>query len=328
MSYTSFPAALGLFLTVSVASSCSREETTSPPQAASVLDSEAEARRQVIEQLAAVLNERYVFPATALEMEQAIRARAARGEYKGMADRATFAAALTAHLQEVSKDKHLRVRMASMAPPQPGQNPLLANFGIGKAQVLPGDIGYLEISSFSASPAQARQAVADAMSPLAQKKALILDVRRNGGGSPAMVALIASYLFGEKPVHLSTLYIRYQNLTEHFYTDPNVPGEKFGSTKPVYVLTSRSTFSAAEGFAYHLQSLKRAVIVGEVTGGGAHAGGYLPLGNSLEVFVPSIRATNPITGTNWEGTGVKPDSEVAEDRALDAALEAIRRSAP
>jgi hypothetical protein len=328
MSRTSFLAALGLFLTVSVASSCSRKDTTSPPEAASVLGPDAEARRQVVEQLVTLLNQRYVFPATALEMEQAIRARAARGDYDGMADRAAFAAALTAHLQEVSKDKHLRVRTASTVPPQPGQNPLLANFGIGKPQVLSGDIGYLEIASFSASPAQARQAVADALSPLAKKKALILDVRRNGGGSPAMVALIASYLFGEKPVHLSTLYIRYQNLTEQFYTDPNVPGEKFGSTKPVYVLTSRSTFSAAEGFAYHLQSLKRAVIVGEVTGGGAHAGGYLPLGNSLEVFVPWIRATNPITGTNWEGTGVKPDIEAAEDRALDAALEAIHRSAP
>lgn len=325
MSYTSFLAALGLCLTVFVASACSPEETTSPHGAEFGFDSEA--RREVIERLAALLNERYVFPATALEMEQAIRARAGRGEYNGMADPATFAAALTAHLQEVSKDKHLRVRMASMVSPQPGQNPQLENFGIGKAEVLPGDIGYLEIASFSASPAQARQAVADAMSPLAQKKALILDVRRNGGGSPAMVALIASYLFGEKPVHLSTLYIRYQNRTEHFYTDPNVPGEKFGSTKPVYVLTSRSTFSAAEGFAYHLQSLKRAVIVGEVTGGGAHAGGYLPLGNYLEVFVPSIRATNPITGTNWEGTGVKPDIEVAEHRALDAALEAIHQSA-
>ena len=328
MRSTSFRAALGVFLTVSVASACSGDRTTSPPEAASVPDSEADARRQVIEQLATLLHQRYVFPATALEMEQAIRARSARGEYKGMADPATFAAALTAHLQEVSKDKHLRVRAASMVPPQQGQNPQVVNFGVGKTQVLPEDIGYLEISSFSASPAQARQAVADAMSPLAQKKALILDVRRNGGGSSAMVALIASYLFGEKPAHLSTLYTRYQNLTQHYYTDPNVPGEKFGSTKPVYVLTSRSTFSAAEGFAYHLQSLKRAVIVGEVTGGGAHAGGYLPLGNSLEVFVPWIRATNPITGTNWEGTGVKPDIEVAEHRALDAALEAIHRSAP
>ena len=328
MSHTSVLAALGLFLTAAAASACSPEEAASPPAAASVSDADAEARRQVIAQLATLLNQRYVFPGTALEMEQAIRARAARGEYDGLADPATFAAALTAHLQEVSKDKHLRVRAASTAAQQPGQNPQLANFGIGKSQVLPGDVGYLEISSFSASPAQAQQAVADAMSPLAQKKALILDVRRNGGGSPAMVALIASYLFGEKPVHLSTLHIRYLNQTEHFYTDPNVPGEKFAPTKPVYVLTSRSTFSAAEGFAYHLQSLKRAVIVGEVTGGGAHAGGYLPLGSKLEVFVPSIRATNPITGTNWEGTGVKPDIEMAEARALDAALEAIHRSAP
>ena len=327
MSHTSFLAAAGLFLTTSVASSCSREATTSP-EAEAVVDSQAEARRQVIDQLATLLNQRYVFPATALEMEQAVRARAARGDYNGMADPATFAAALTAHLQEVSKDKHLRVRVVSLAPSQPGQNPQLANFGIGETQVLPGDIGYLEISSFSASPTQARQAVGDAMSPLAQTKALVLDVRRNSGGSPAMVALFASYLFGEVPVLLSTLYTRYQNLTQHIYTDPNVAGERFGSTKPVYVLTSRTTFSAAEGFAYHLQSLKRAVIVGEVTGGGAHAGGYLPLGNNLEVFVPSIRATNPITGTNWEGTGVKPDVEVAEQGALDAALEAIHPSAP
>jgi C-terminal processing protease CtpA/Prc len=162
------------------------------------------------------------------------------------------------------------------------------------------------------------ETVAAAMSFVANTDALIFDVRQNGGGSPEMVALISSYLFGDKPVHLNSIYQREGNRTEDFFTKPTVLGKKYGD-KDVYVLTSNRTFSAAEEFTNNLKALKRATIVGETTGGGANPGGMFRLDEHFGIFVPTGRAINPITKTNWEGTGVKPDVEVSKELALKTA---------
>jgi C-terminal processing protease CtpA/Prc len=164
------------------------------------------------------------------------------------------------------------------------------------------------------------------MSEVAGAAALIVDVRRNGGGDPGTVALATSYLFGDEPVHLNSLYWRAADRTDDFFTDPRVEGAKFGPSKPLWVLTSARTFSGAEEFAYNLQARKRATIVGETTGGGAHPGGIADLAQGFSAFVPRGRAINPITKTNWEGTGVKPDVAVAADHALETALAAARAS--
>ena len=158
-------------------------------------------------------------------------------------------------------------------------------------------------------------------SPFGQTRRLEGNVAylRQNGGNPNLVALVSSYSFGDEAVHLNSLYWRVPDRTDHFYTDPRVEGRRFGPTKPIYVLTSARTFSGAEEFAYNLQTRKRATVVGETTGGGAHPGGGVALPHGLRVFVPSGRAINPITKTNWEGTGVKPDLAVAADAALAAA---------
>ncbi|MBC7897224.1 MAG: S41 family peptidase, partial [Cytophagaceae bacterium] len=192
-------------------------------------------------------------------------------------------------------------------------------------EVLAGNVGYVELLSFAYQPNEIADAVASAMTKVADTDALIFDVRANGGGSPDAVRLISSYIFGPKPVHLNSLYFRPANQTTHFYTMATVAGKRFGPDKPVYVLTSRRTFSAAEEFTYNLQSLKRATIVGDTTGGGAHPGGMQRLPAGFAVFVPSGRAINPITLTNWEGTGVRPTIAVPSDSALDVALRAVRK---
>lgn len=163
------------------------------------------------------------------------------------------------------------------------------------------------------------------MTTVAETRALIVDVRQNGGGSPQAVALYSSYLVGEEPVHLNSLYFRPADRTDHFYTQRSVRGRRFGPDKPGFVLTTQRTFSAAQEFTYSLQSLKRAKIVGETTGGGAHPGGVQLVTRNFGVFVPSRRAINPITKTNWEGTGVRPDIPSPADSALAAALKAVRR---
>jgi retinol-binding protein 3 len=134
-----------------------------------------------------------------------------------------------------------------------------------------------------------------------------------------------TYLFGPEPVHLNELYWRPGDSTQQFWTLPYVPGKRYVG-KPVSVLTSPRTFSGAEEFSYNLKNLKRATLVGETTGGGAHPGGPERVNDHFAVWLPTGRAINPISKTNWEGTGVKPDVEVPADQALATAhLAALRK---
>jgi C-terminal processing protease CtpA/Prc len=169
-----------------------------------------------------------------------------------------------------------------------------------------------------ADPQLCGATAAAAMNFLAGTRAIIFDLRANGGGDPAMVALLSSYLFAE-PTHLNDLWERKTGTTQQFWTLPYVPGRRMDG-KPVYVLTSHRTFSGAEEFAYNLKNLKRATIVGEVTGGGAHPVSPHRIDDHFVIGVPFARAVNPISKTNWEGTGVEPDVKVAAADALDTAV--------
>ena len=279
------------------------------------------------------LDEEYVFPDLASKMVKAVRQRQADKKYAKVKTGQELAELLTKHLQEVSKDKHLRVRCNSTKlPPVPtgdGPSPQMrermrlmnqkTNAGYRKVERLAGNVGYLALDGFADAEPAAGPAAA-AMNFLANTDALIIDLRRNGGGSPHGVALLCSYLFDETPVHLNSLYWRKGDRTEEFWTRKDIAGQRY-TGKPVYVLTSGRTFSGAEEFAYNLQTRKRATIVGATTGGGAHPGGGRRLNDHFMMFVPTGRAINPVTKTNWEGTGVKPDVPVEADRALEKAHE-------
>ncbi len=293
----------------------------------------AERRTVVIDSIAGLLDRLYVFPEVATRMKADLRSRAARGEYDSISEPDAFARTLTEQLQAISHDKHLRVRTGGPPPRRPGPagGPPSGAGAFGRTERLAGDVAYVEIRSFGFPPEAVREATRDIMSAAADAKALIIDVRSNGGGSPQMVALVSSYLFGDTPVHLNSLYFRPADRTDDFHTNPKVEGRKFGPEKPVFVLTSDRTFSAAEEFTYNLQTRKRATIVGAITGGGANPGGVERLPYGLHIFVPSGRAINPITKTNWEGVGVRPDVAVAAGGALETAhklaLEAVASSA-
>jgi hypothetical protein len=288
-------------------------------------------RGEVIENLLRELNDSYVFPDTAKKMEADIRDRMKKNEYDQVASARAFADKLTADLQSVSHDKHLRVRFSFQPVPvrkernEPTEeekaniNQFMKriNYGFERVERLQGNIGYIDLRGFQ-DPEGGAETVAAAMSFLANTDALIFDLRQNGGGDPAMVALICSYLFGDKPVHLNDLYWRKGDRTEEFWTKPSVAAKKFGD-KDIYILTSNRTFSGAEEFSYNLKNLKRATIIGETTGGGAHPGSVVRLHEHFGVFVPIGRAISPITKTNWEGTGVEPDVKVPKELALKTA---------
>ncbi len=299
---------------------------------------DAATRASVIERLIKELNDGYVFVETAAKMEADLRSRAKNKEYDEITSAAAFAERLTANLMAISNDKHLRVMYSARPiPVRPDrQTPTAeeqtrfqrfnkrANFGFDRVERMDGNIGYIELRGFM-DPKAGASTVEAAMSLVANTDALIFDLRNNGGGDARMVALISSYLFADR-VHLNDLYFRPSNRTDEFWTDPGVPGRKF-LDKDVYVLTSGRTFSAAEEFSNNLKVLKRAVIVGETTRGGANPGGMVRLSEHFGAFVPTGRAINPITKTNWEGVGVEPDVKVAKEQALNTAyLMALKKS--
>jgi C-terminal processing protease CtpA/Prc len=190
------------------------------------------------------------------------------------------------------------------------------NFGFVKLERLSGNVGYLDLRGFSPAQYGGPTAIA-AMNFLANSDAVIIDLRKNGGGDPSMIQLISSYFFKDA-THLNNLYWRKGDHTDQFWTSPYVSGKKMADT-PLYVLTSARTFSGAEEFTNNMKVLKRAKIIGETTGGGANPGGFFPLAAGLGMFIPTGRAVNPVTGKNWEGTGVEPDEKVPAADAFNVA---------
>jgi peptidase S41-like protein len=286
---------------------------------------DAATRVRVIDEAIARLQQMYVYAEVSKQMAQALRRHQKHHDYDAVTEGDEFARLLTEHLREVSHDKHLRVRFSParlpdnlIAGPDPqGQRRQHErNCGFDKVEILPGNAGYVKFDAFERIADCSATAVA-AMGFLANSDALIFDLRENTGGDPGMGSLIISYLFAGQ-THISDNFDRSTNTTRQSWSLPYVPGKRF-PVAPVYVLTSSRTFSGAEEFSYDLQSLKRATIVGEPTGGGAHLIRPERLDDRFFVDMPFARAINPITKTDWEDTGVQPDVKVAATDALATA---------
>jgi hypothetical protein len=297
--------------------------------------------REIVTTALELLRANYVFPEVAERAAAAVQARLAAGEYDGL-DEITLTELVTRHLQDVAGDRHLRLRLGGGPGPGPGgprpggpgpdeaepgdhearrlamrQRGRLDNFGIRRAEWLDGNIGYLDLRRV-AMAANAGPAVAAAMELVAGTYALIFDLRHNGGGTPDGVALWCSYLLTEEPTHLNDIFHADTGQTRQFWSLPYVPGTRYVD-RPVYVLTSRRTFSGGEELSYNLQALGRAELIGETTGGGAHPTRGFRISPAVHIGIPFARSVNPVTGTNWEGTGVVPDVAVPEAEAYDVA---------
>jgi hypothetical protein len=291
--------------------------------------------REIVTTALSLLRTNYVFPEVAEQAATAVEARLAAGEYDDL-DEITLTELVTRHLQDITGDKHLRLRLGGGPEPggpgrRPGPEPdnhearrlamrqrgRLANFGIRRVERLDGNVGYLDVRGV-AMPANAGPAIAAAMELVAGTYALIIDLRRNGGGSPEGVVFWCSYLLTEEPTHLNDIFHADTGETRQFWALPYVPGTRYVD-RPVYVLTGHRTFSGGEDFCYTLQALGRAELIGETTGGGAHPTRGFPISRAVHIGIPFARSVNPVTGTNWEGTGVIPDVAVPEAEAYDVA---------
>jgi retinol-binding protein 3 len=293
--------------------------------------------RILIDSLGQVLYNHYIFPDTARKWAAYLEAQYKKGAYAGIKDPNDLADRLQQDLQKAHHDGHFRLMYAPGLVRDLGDTTHMAerhrvgdsmqlinmrrrNFGFTKAEILPANIGYVKFNGFVGYLNEARPTISGAFRFLANTQAIIIDLRDNGGGSPAMVSQIESYFFPVK-THMNDIIDR-ENGTQVFWTDP-AKADSVLLQQPVYILTSHHTFSGAEDFSYGMQTVHRAVIVGDTTGGGAHPVGPVPVALGFVANIPFARALNPYTHTDWEGTGVIPDIPIPSADALEAAEKAI-----
>lgn len=280
--------------------------------------------------IAAQVDREYFDAGVGARAAAGLRRRLTDGRYKGPFLASALADVLTKDLQTETNDKHLVV-MASAPPgaasPNRSTNDDRATTvrrtraGIELAAIDADGIGVLRINFFF-RPDEAREYLAEAMRTLAPARALILDFRGNGGGSPETAALIMSYLIDEPGSRLFEIVPRQGPITQ--YQTAVVPDGLANGRRPVFVLTSSKTFSAGEGVPFLLQQLKRAVVIGEPTPGAANPGRPYPIETGFVVTIPNGQVRSAIDGTNWEGRGVTPNVATAASAALDAARESAR----
>ncbi len=297
-----------------------------------------EYKEQTINKLSQLMNDFYVFPKVAKLTEEHLLKQLSEGHFKQFKNDESFANALTESVQSVNKDKHMRIRKnrpyeaPDNSPERKIEEQLNQfnrsrwnNYGFMEVKVLKGNVGYLDLRGFAGM--ESGKPIADAyMKLMANTDAIIIDLSKNGGGSPNMVQYLCSYFFDEK-VHLNSLYYREGDKTIEYWTLEEVSGTKMPDL-PLFVITSDRTFSGAEEFSYNMQTQKRATLVGQTSGGGANPGGTRGINENLYVFIPTGKAINPITKTNWEGVGVIPEikTEIEEtfDKTYELAMEAAK----
>jgi len=295
-------------------------------------------RAQLVDTLADKVARLYLDEKKGVQVAAALRQAERNGEYDGISSPGQFARLMTSELIRFSDDQHMQVMF------EPGEVPIfpdrnfpsrrednqslpawlvdrvgryMAHFGVEDVTQSDAGIGYLRLDGF-VRPFLSAEKFAAAMDRLADSKALIIDLRKNGGGSRDSVALLASYFF-DQPTHLSDVIAPRTGERLHMWTSRNISGSRYGSIRPIYILTSHGTFSAAEDFAYAMQTHKRATIVGEITRGGAHPIAPSRLSSHFVVVIPVAESISPITHTNWEGVGVQPDIVVDAAKALGVA---------
>jgi hypothetical protein len=286
-------------------------------------------RSEVLSRIADLLESNFVLTERAKEMADAFRTRSTSGAYDGYVESTDFAAAVTTDLVAITGDSHTLFRVIeptvlNEAPVSPMHHPLRLfrlgqdeHLGINRLEWYPGHVGYLDLTRIYPL-SESREMVDAAIRFLSLADAVIIDLRENGGGSgESLPYLCGFFLPGSTQL---TSYISTQDgFLKEFWTSEEGPHESLADV-PLFLLTSERTFSAAEMFAYDMQVLGRATAVGDPTGGGANSVDLFPIDEEFEIYISTSRAINPITGGNWEGSGVIPDVRVPEEVALDTAL--------
>jgi len=302
------------------------------------------ARQEVIDTLVAKLNDHYVFPDKAKQIEAALRQRQREGKYDAVSDAKQLAKQLTDDMRAVAADGHMEVFFSPRPVPADDAMPPPPKTRAEWEQHVPADklptflqmadrsveqkhltprIGYLKVSMFP-PPFLMGERYAAAMNQLADTDGLIVDLRNNSGGGPDTVALLVSY-FVDQRTRLNDIWDRDTGISTPFWTEDKLDGKRYGGKKPVLILAGPRTMSAGEDFAYTMQAMKRATVIGEPTWGGAHPTRPYRLAEHFLASIPTRRTISPITKTNWEGVGVIPDVKAKPDDTLALARDMLER---
>jgi retinol-binding protein 3 len=284
-------------------------------------------QKEVIDSFDQAMVQNYVFHDVAVKDAEMLNSHLTSHDYDSITDPNEFCKTISGQIRAFCKDAHLRVNYHPEGIPerQEANRPApteiahmkqqmrFMNGGYEHVERLSGNIGYLEVRNFL-DPEAAKAPLEGAMEVLQNTDALIIDLSRNGGGEAKAVAMLLGYFF-DKPTHLNDFVDGHDKLVDTSYTSSHIHGAKY-LNKPIYVVVSKKTGSAAEECAYDLQSLHRAIIIGEPTWGGANPGSFYKLNDHYEAFIPYARARNPYTMKNWEGTGVTPDVAAENGQGL------------
>ncbi|WP_339918371.1 S41 family peptidase [Yeosuana marina] len=296
---------------------------------------------EITEMISKNLLKTYIDLDDAQEMTALLKSNIKSNKYETITNPDNFAEIVTQDLQNVSHDLHLKLKyepkkIAQSQRIMPEEMKIKresimsmkmaeVNYGFTEVKVLNGNIGYLNLRMF-ADTIYAKDVATAAMNFLHNTNAIIIDLRENGGGVPSMVQLLSSYFTKAKPVLLSNFYEREKDLKTQLFTFETIDGKRM-TNKPLYILTSENTFSAAEAFTYTLKHLNKAVVVGEVTRGGANRTRTINLNDDFSLSLPYIKAIHPVTNTNWEGKGVQPTIKTTKKEAfVKAYIDAINKT--
>jgi tetratricopeptide (TPR) repeat protein len=292
-------------------------------------------QKRILDKISQLLKDNYVLEDVGQSCAEFLSQQIENGSYVDITHPRAFARKLTSDLKKIHRDQHIRIQSIPPDDKRLEKNPRLDfflrtrdrikdNLGFRKINIFSRNVGYIDIRSFEPFEL-ARQKAINALHFLEEADAIIVDLRDNLGGNPTMVQFLCSYFFNES-VHLNSIYWRRGDYTEEFWTIDSIGIAKRPDV-PVFVLTSKKTFSGGEEFAYNLKTQKRATMIGEITAGGANPGYTFNINDNFNIFIPTGRSINPVTGTNWEGTGVEPDITVHAADALSLAIEKAEHAA-
>ncbi len=284
-------------------------------------------KKETIGKLSLLIQDFYIYPDVAKKTSEHLYKQYEAGYFDQCKDNETFATVLTALVQTVNKDKHMKIMsnasyiapentLEAKAAHRMGQinNYRSINHGFKELKMLEGNVAYLDLRMFAPMD-RAKEMVDAYMKLLSLSDAVIIDLTHNGGGEPSMVQYLCSYFF-DKKLHLNSLYYREGDRTQEYWTLEEVGGKKLVEI-PLFIMIGEETFSGAEEFAYNMQTQKRATLIGQTSAGGANPGGTRGINEHLSVFIPTGRAINPITNTNWEGVGVQPEIQTKKEETLE-----------
>jgi tetratricopeptide (TPR) repeat protein len=296
-----------------------------------------EEKDAVVLKVIELIREHYIFPDSVEKIAKELNRRLGYGDYDAITDRHEFARRLKYDIAYVASDKHFHVNVLKPGEEKAEEKDFLltyldekadsiaGNCGFKTARILYGNVGYLEISGGLPNDSMAYEPIVGAMNFLANADAIIIDLRKCNGGSASAVRYLCSFFFNE-PVELSRIVWPKRDYTSNYWTFARVAGRKMPET-PLFILTGAATFSAAEQLCYDMQALKRATVIGEKTPGGANPVSTFKVNEYFSMNIPIGRAVNPLTGSNWDGTGVRPDFQAPAEDALDIAVEKARAAA-